>query len=248
MAASDPNSRGGAPAPQAAGLFETPLIVDEMPDSASINAALRAAILRRQQEDGGLAISNVGGWHSDTNMLSWGGEAAQALSARIAAAVDRFTVDIRGGEVRRHKWAPEMWANVSPPGASNRHHCHPGAYWSAVYYVDDGYEGSPDRELGGELVLFDPRMPTVRMAAPDLRFRRPGQQPEHDEQADLRQPGQAVGEAEHGATVRQPAVAQHHPGGVHGEEPGGVRDRTGRQLVGDHQQLVPPRVGGPAGR
>lgn len=29
-------------------------------------------------------------------------------------------------------------ANVSPPGASNEYHCHPGAVWSAVYYVDDG--------------------------------------------------------------------------------------------------------------
>jgi len=180
--ASNPTAAGARPAgPQAAGLFETPLIIDEIPGSAGLNAALRSAILKRQQEDQGLSISNVGGWHSDTQMLTWGGEAAQALNQRIVAAVDRFTVDIRGGETRRHKWAPEMWANVSPPGASNRHHCHPGAYWSAVYYVDDGYGGSPDRALGGELVLFDPRMPTVRMAAPDLRFRRPGQQPEHDE-------------------------------------------------------------------
>lgn len=181
MAASDPHSRGAAPGPQAGALFETPLIVDEMPGSAALNAELRSIILRRQQESEGVAISNVGGWHSDTNMLAFGGEAAQALNRRIVAAADRFTVDIRGGDAPRHRWASEMWANVSPPGASNRHHCHPGAYWSAVYYVDDGYAGSSDRELGGELVLFDPRMPTVRMAAPDLRFRRPGQKPDHDE-------------------------------------------------------------------
>ncbi|HEX8644810.1 MAG TPA: TIGR02466 family protein [Allosphingosinicella sp.] len=181
MAASDQNARAAAPGPQAAALFETPLIVDEMPDCTAVNAALRAAILKRREESEGISISNVGGWHSDTQMLDWGGEAARSLSRRIIAAADRFTADIRGGDVPRHKWAAEMWANVSPPGASNRHHCHPGAYWSAVYYVDDGYDGSPDRALGGELVLFDPRMPTVRMAAPDLRFRRPGQQPDHDE-------------------------------------------------------------------
>ena len=181
MAASDPNPRSALPGPQAGALFETPLIVDEMPDSAALNSELRAAILARMQESEGVSISNVGGWHSDTGMLSWGGEAAQALSRRIIAAADKFTVDMRGGDTARHRWAPEMWANVSPPGASNRHHCHPGAYWSAVYYVDDGYDGSPDRKLGGELVLFDPRMPMVRMAAPDLRFRRPGQQADHDE-------------------------------------------------------------------
>ncbi|MDP8993775.1 MAG: 2OG-Fe(II) oxygenase family protein [Pseudomonadota bacterium] len=110
-----------------------------------------------------------------------GGEPAAALCRRIIELADAFTVDIKGGTARRHRWAPEMWANVSPPGASNRHHCHPGAFWLAVCYVDDGYGGSPDRALGGELVLFDPRMPMIRMGWPDLRFKRPGRSPDHDE-------------------------------------------------------------------
>ena len=167
--------------PQAASLFDTPVIIDQMPEAARINMRLKAAILARMAESDGLTISNMGGWHSDTQMIEWGGEEAVALVRRIVAAADRFTVDIKAGASPRHRWVPEMWANVSPPGASNRHHSHPGAFWSAVYYVDDGYCGSADRDLGGELVLFDPRMPMVRMTAPDLRFRRPGQSPEHDE-------------------------------------------------------------------
>ena len=74
-----------------------------------------------------------------------------------------------------------MVETLAPPGASNQFHRHPGAFWSAVYYVDDGYGGSPDRALGGELVLEDPRMPAIRMAAPDLRFRRPGGKADHHE-------------------------------------------------------------------
>lgn len=171
----------GASAAQAASLFETPVIVEQLQGAAQLNAALRTVILARKEQDAGLAISNVGGWHSDTRMLEWGGAAARDLCARIVAAADRFTVDIKAKERPRHKWAPEMWANVSPPGASNRHHCHPGSFWSAVYYVDDGYGGSSDPELGGELILYDPRMPMIRMTAPDLRFRRPGQPADHDE-------------------------------------------------------------------
>ena len=180
---SNPFSAGAGPRqePQAAGLFETPVIVDQLPDAEALNLELRKLILARQQEGPGLVISNVGGWHSDTSMLEWGGAPAQRLCSRIISTVDRFTVDIRAGSTPRHRWLPEMWANVSPPGASARHHCHPGSFWSAVYYVDDGYGGSSDRSLGGELVLFDPRMPMVRMTAPDLRFRRPGGSPEHDE-------------------------------------------------------------------
>jgi uncharacterized protein (TIGR02466 family) len=179
MIASQPAT--GRSQAQAASLFETPLIIDQVTDPETLNALLRDAIIEQMGATEGLAISNIGGWHSGTNMLDWGGEPANQLCSKIVDAVDRFTVDIRAGESRRHGWLPEMWANVSPSGASNRHHCHPGSYWSAVYYVDDGYEGSLDRSLGGELVLYDPRMPMVRMTAPDLRFRRPGAEPEHDE-------------------------------------------------------------------
>lgn len=168
--------------PQAASLFDTPVIVDQMPDAAALNAQLKAAILKRRKEDpAGVSISNVGGWHSDLEMLRWGGDAAMRLLERVIAAADRFTVDVRSKGQPRYKWFPEMWANVSATGASNQNHSHPGAFWSAVYYVDDGYAGSTDDRLGGELVLLDPRMPMIRMNTPDLRFQRPGQKPDDHE-------------------------------------------------------------------
>ena len=170
-----------APAPEAANLFETPVIVDHPADAPALNDDLRRVIEQRRAHDPGVSVSNVAGWHSDRRMLEWGGDAARRLCERVVATADQFTVDIRGQGEPRFRWQPEMWANVSPPGASNRHHCHPGAFWSAVYYVDDGYGGSSDAELGGELVLFDPRMPMIRMGDPDLRFRRAGRPPDHDE-------------------------------------------------------------------
>lgn len=171
-----------AAGPQAASLFETLVVIDQMPGAAEVNRQLKETILARRANDPGVEISNVGGWHSDTQMLRWGGDAARKLLERIIAAADRFSVDIKAEPGKpRHRWFPEMWANVSPPGASNQFHCHPGAFWSAVYYVDDGYGGSPDRSLGGELVLEDPRMPAIRMTAPDLRFLRPGKAHDHHE-------------------------------------------------------------------
>ena len=166
---------------QAAGLFETPVVVDTLPDHVELNRQLRDTILARREADGGIQVSNVGGWHSDTRMLDWGGTAAMSLLERIIAAADHFTVDVRGEGASRYRWFPEMWANVSPPGAANQYHAHPGSFWSAVYYVDDGYDGSTDQTLGGELILLDPRMPGVAMNTPDLRFRRPGQRPQQVE-------------------------------------------------------------------
>ena len=43
-------------------------------------------------------------------------------------------------------------------------HVHGGSFWSAVYYVRVG------EAEGGDLVLHDPRMPALRMHAPNLRF------------------------------------------------------------------------------
>lgn len=166
---------------QAASLFETPVIVDTMPDHVEINRQLRETILARRDQHAGINVSNVGGWHSDTLMLDWGGEGAIRLLERMVASVDQFTVDVRSAGKPRYRWFPEMWANVSPPHAANQYHSHPGSFWSAVYYVDDGYGGSADERLGGELILLDPRMPGIAMNTPDLRFRRPGQQPEQRE-------------------------------------------------------------------
>jgi len=153
-------------------LFETPVIVDSLPDAAALNAGLLSAIrARRASHPAGVTRSNQLGWHSDIDMLDWGGAAARALVEHVVGVADEHSIDIVSPDAPRFAWLPEMWANISPRGASNQFHCHAGAFWSAVYYVDDGYAGSSDRRLGGELIIEDPRMPMLLMEGPDLRFR-----------------------------------------------------------------------------
>ncbi len=164
-----------------ASLFPTLIFVGRLPDAAALNAQLREVIADRQMAEPGVEMSNVRGWQSDVRMLDWGGEAARMLADVVMAHCDRHTVDIKAQGKPRHRWVAEMWANVSTHGASNQSHSHPGAYWSAVYYVDDGYAGSDDRKLAGELVFIDPRMPMVRIGAPDLRYRRSDGSTDHHE-------------------------------------------------------------------
>ena len=153
-------------------LFETPLIFTEVQGAAELNRGLLGAIDQRRKADPqGAAISNRLGWHSDTEMLEWAGEPAHRLMDTVIAIANRYTQDIGGKGRRRFMWIPEMWANVSGKGASNQLHSHAGSFWSAVYYVQDGYGGSTDRRLGGELEIEDPRTPMINMEAPDLRFR-----------------------------------------------------------------------------
>lgn len=153
-------------------LFETPVIVDVVPDAPALNAALADTARRRKATDPGVAKSNWLGWQSTPDMLDWGGDPARLLAERFVALCDQFTHHPNAA-VEPFTWYLDMWANVSGPKASNESHAHPGAVWSAVYWVDDGYAGSADPALGGELVLHDPRMPMVRMLPLDLRYKRP---------------------------------------------------------------------------
>jgi len=155
---------------QVVGLFDTPVVVDELPNAAAVNDALRPRIMSRRAERPGVMISNIGGWQSEHDVAEWGGEPIQYLLRHIFALADAHCVDIISPAAPRHQWATDIWVNVSPPQASNQMHTHPGAYWSAVYYVDDGSEKG-DGAIGGELVIEDPRMPMVLMTMPNLRLR-----------------------------------------------------------------------------
>lgn len=159
--------------PRIAPLFATPVLTERWPGAAQWNEALLERITEHRIHHPGVVLSNVHGWQSETDMLEWGDEAAQKLIEHVLARCDAHTVDVREEGRRRFVWLPEMWANVNERGASNQMHCHPGSQWSAVYYVQDGYGGSDDRALGGELVFVDPRYPMIRMRDPDLRYRRP---------------------------------------------------------------------------
>lgn len=152
-------------------IFSTPLVlhtISEAVDRAALRTAIEAELARDPQ---GVAVSNVGGWHSASTLQHWGGEAARALASQVAAIADTMTLDTQDRAATTHHWKADMWANVVGPGNSHQFHYHPGCVWSAVAYLDDGYEGSTDSTLGGELVLLDPRMPQIRMNAPNRRLR-----------------------------------------------------------------------------
>ncbi|WP_293697124.1 MULTISPECIES: TIGR02466 family protein [unclassified Sphingopyxis] len=155
---------------QVVGLFDTPVVVDDLPDAATINAALRPLILARRAAKPGVTMSNIGGWQSEHDVAEWGGEPVQHLLRHVFALANAHCVDIISPNVLRHRWTTDIWVNVSPPQASNQMHTHPGAFWSAVYYVDDGSD-TGDGAIGGELVIEDPRMPMVLMTMPNLRLR-----------------------------------------------------------------------------
>ena len=162
--------------PKVTSLFPTPVVALEIENATSLSADLRAVIEERERTHPGTVHSNMGGYQSSWDMEQWGGAPAQRLLGIAKGLADRMTTtadtDVTRGLNRNsapQPWICNMWANINRSGDANDFHSHPGSFWSAVYYVDDG--GIPnDPTLGGELEFSDPRGALPMMNAPHLRM------------------------------------------------------------------------------
>ena len=155
-------------------MHPTPAFTALLPEGERLSGALRRVILGREAAGaGGLANSNVGGWHSARDMTQWGGPALDEVLGQARAFADRLTVDRQGRPVAV-EWRSECWANVNRSGQANKLHTHPGCFWSGTYYVDDG--GIPEQpELGGEFEFFDPRGVGPLLSAAEAAAAAPGE-------------------------------------------------------------------------
>lgn len=154
--------------PQIRSLFATPIVIHYLPVAQDVNLALRPLIAERAQ-----AGVRGQGWRSDADLAVWGGEPVQTLFRVARDLADGLTSTRAGGRVSL-PWAIEACATVRQKGEYREFASRPGAYWSGVYYVDDGYAKSDDAELGGECELLDPRGALPAMVAPQFAYRIPG--------------------------------------------------------------------------
>lgn len=152
--------------------FATPIAVATLPDHHELNAHLRELILSKERETGSVTHSNEGGWQSPADMTDWGGPAFANIVQTGIAIANGMTCDREGGDVDV-EWRVNAWANVNRAGHANIFHTHPGCFWSASYYVDDGGVGT-DQSLGGEFEIQDPRGVAPAMYAPLLAHKTPG--------------------------------------------------------------------------
>lgn len=165
---------GPKPKIQVNGLFATPVASLLLPDAAEINEDLKARILAREESHPSTQHSNLGGWQSTWDLAEWGGPSAERVLDAGRWVASQLTCD-REGRKPTIDWKLNAWANINRGGHGNEFHTHPGSFWSATYYVDDGGI-SADPSLGGEFEIQDPRGVAPAMYAPSLAFAVPGGQ------------------------------------------------------------------------
>ncbi len=141
-------------------IFGTPMIAYPWPESDRLNEALGEVILAKERESKGLVRSNVGGWHSSTDLFTWDAECVRTLGSRVQRLTIALmrTIMLTPEGPRRFNYRLDAWANVGRRGSYNAVHNHPNCLWSGIYYVS---AGQPDQDGGaqnGKLELLDPRV------------------------------------------------------------------------------------------
>ena len=122
-------------------LFETPVGFGEISNAESLLDDLATAIKANKAASSGIKRSNEGGWHSNTDMLEWGGDAARKV-ADIAISIAKRMSHFEEASVDDFDWKVSIWANVTAPRGLNALHSHPGNLWAAVLYI--GMRGGPE--------------------------------------------------------------------------------------------------------
>ena len=130
---------------QHVGFFETPVAYCKLKNGEQVIQELEASIRKQMAATEGVQRSNFGGWHSDTDMMDWGGKAAESLSETAISICKRLT-HFEEASPDSYEWVCRMWANVNPKGGMNHIHAHPGNLWAAVLYIDMG----DDRDGAGK--------------------------------------------------------------------------------------------------
>ena len=146
--------------------------LEDLAVAQDVNPQMRALILEKMQADGTNGLRGQG-WRSARDFEAWGGLHAETLFRVLRELADGLTATRSAGRVTLD-WKISACAAVRQKGEYVESAARPGAFWSAVYVVDDGYAKSDDEGLGGELELGDPRGALPAMVAPHLAFRIPG--------------------------------------------------------------------------
>jgi uncharacterized protein (TIGR02466 family) len=140
-------------------IFTTPIVNFRWPNTDELNQALREAILQHEARSAGISRSNVGGWHSQTDLFTWELDSIKALRGRIHTFVTELcrTVARDPQDPMHRNFRLEGWANVMRHAQYHSLHSHPNAFWSGVYYVSGNPKPAQAHPFSGKLELVDPR-------------------------------------------------------------------------------------------
>lgn len=138
-------------------------------DASAHKQGLLDAVQERRRRSRGIVRTNVGGWHSETDLPRWPHPSIASLMTFIVECADSAVAAANGVDIgwRSRPWIARAWANVNPPGgAANSLHDHVSLNWhlSGCYYVQCDIEEAgtaADDDLGR--LVFENRWHGLRL-------------------------------------------------------------------------------------
>ena len=125
-------------------LFPTPVYIADI-KHPTLNQELERDIVAWSKQDKGIVRTNVQGWHSTTDMHE-----RPEFKKLVNMLYDCQKTVYEQEYYESEPVLGNMWANINPPGGSNRAHQHPNSLWSGVYWIK-----TPKN--CGQLKIDDPR-------------------------------------------------------------------------------------------
>ena len=125
--------------------FPTIIYIKDIPNALQLNQYLEQKIIQWSQQNKGVAKTNAGGWHSETDMNKK--EEYNPLIKELFNMQDEI---YQKEKLDMKPVLGNMWANINYPGNYNRPHLHHNALFSGVYWVK-----VPPQS--GNFMVYDPR-------------------------------------------------------------------------------------------
>ena len=125
--------------------FPTIIYIKDIPNALQLNQYLEQKIIQWSQQNKGVAKTNAGGWHSETDMNK-----KEEYNPLVKELFNMQHEIYQKEKLDMKPVLGNMWANINYPGNYNRPHLHPNALFSGVYWVK-----VPPQS--GNFMVYDPR-------------------------------------------------------------------------------------------
>ena len=125
--------------------FPTIIYIKDIPNALQLNQYLEQKIIQWSQQDKGVAKTNAGGWHSETDMNK-----KEEYNPLVKELFNMQHEIYQKEKLDMKPVLGNMWANINYTGNYNRPHLHPNALFSGVYWVK-----VPPQS--GNFMVYDPR-------------------------------------------------------------------------------------------
>jgi uncharacterized protein (TIGR02466 family) len=138
-------------------IFPTLLWSFKYPDAGRLAEFSSRVVELKKANPEGIAITNLGGWHSQTDLLD--DQAFSPLFQWIAACCHQAFAEIGWNFSVAAPTFNNAWAMVNGPGNSTRAHIHPNSLFSGVVYLQADSES-------GAIAFLDPRAGAQMLTPP----------------------------------------------------------------------------------